>query len=361
MDRTAGLVSAFRRQGEACGALGSPIYRTLCGAAADDLERGGPVAAVMAAWDGLGDPMQLALPLRVLGTGHRLALLGEAPDLAGHLPSCEGSPGAGLAEAFLALVADRSTEFRNDLARPVQTNEVGRAAVLRAGLGALVAGADRPVRLLEMGAAAGLNLRLEHFSYRLGDTVLAGDGPHLEPDWTGPSPSMAPLTVVERRGCDRFPIDVTTREGAARAESFVWPDMLWRFRRMAEAVDVAAGVPVDIDEQPAGEWLVEHLVPATGTVTVLMHSVMWQYVSPEEQASIEELLVERGGAPPPTPPWRTCASSPCSSPTARGASSSVSRPGRVVTSGCWAGRTPTANGSDGTERRPTYAGTAALD
>lgn len=105
---------------------------------------------------------------------------------------------------------------------------------------------------------------------------------------------MAPLTVVERRGCDRFPIDVTTPEGAARAESFVWPDMLWRFRRMADAVDVAAGVPVDIDEQPAGEWLVEHLVPATGTMTVLMHSVMWQYVPPEEQASIEELLVERG-------------------------------------------------------------------
>lgn len=289
----AGLVDAFRRQGEACGALGSPIYAELCAAAAEDLESGGVVAEVMGTWDGVGDPMELALPLRLLGTGHRLALLGRAPALAGHFPACGGSPGAGLASVFLDLLRSELEAFIDDLGRPVQTNEVGRAAVLRPGLGLVVEAFGLPVRLLEIGTSAGLNLRLDHFSYSLGGTSLAGDGPHLEPEWTGPAPPAVDLSVVDRMGCDPWAIDVTTLEGAARAESFVWPDMTWRFDRMAAAVDVARRVPARLDRVPAGEWLDEHFRPEAGVVTVLMHSVMWQYVPPAEQAEIVDLVRRR--------------------------------------------------------------------
>jgi hypothetical protein len=284
MTDTAGLAHAFRRQGEACGALGSPIYAELCAVAADDLESGGVVADVMGAWDGVGDPMELALPLRLLGTGHRLALLGRAPALARHFPACGGSPD---------LVGRESGTFIDDLGRPVQTNEVGRAAVLRPGLGLVVEAFGLPVRLLEIGTSAGLNLRLDHFSYSLGGTSLPGDGPHLEPDWTGPAPPAVDLSVVDRMGCDPWAIDVTTVEGAARAESFVWPDMTWRFGRMAAAVDVARRVPARLDRVPAGEWLDEHFRPEPGAVTVLMHSVMWQYVPPAEQSVILDLVRRR--------------------------------------------------------------------
>lgn len=287
------LVEAFRRQGEACSALGSPLYAALCAAAADDIEHDGAVAGVMSAWDGAGDPMELALPLRLLGTAHRLALLGEAPDLARHLPSCGGRPGPDAAVDLLALVGARADIFSVDLARPVQTNEVGRAAVLRAGLGVVAGDHGMPVRLLEIGAAAGLNLRLDHFAYRLGSVALPGSGPLLEPEWSGPDPPATPLEVLGRAGCDIHPIDVTTVEGAARAESFVWPDMTWRFRRMAAAVEVARQVPAAVERSPAAEWLDRHLRPADGVVTVLMHSVMWQYVPAGEQATIEALVADR--------------------------------------------------------------------
>ncbi len=293
MPDVAGLAEAFGRQGEACGALGSRLYADLCRAAATDLESGGPIAEVLDHWDGIGDPMELAIPLRVLGTAHRLALLGQAPHLARYFPSCGGSPGVGLAEAFLDLVGARPGDFVADLGRPVQTNEVGRSAVLRAGLGVVAARHDRPIRLLEIGSAAGLNLRLDHFSHRLGGVVLPGGGPLLEPDWSGPDPPSVGVSIVERRGCDPWAIDVTTTEGAARAESFVWPDMTWRFERMAAAVEVACRVPAEIDRRPAGEWLSEHLWPHVGTTTVVVHSVMWQYVPPNEQRAIESLIEER--------------------------------------------------------------------
>ena len=293
MTDVAGLADAFRRQGEACGALGSPIYAELCRVAAEDLEAGGAVADVMGHWDGRGDPMELALPLRLLGTAHRLALLGRAPGLAEHFPACGGVPGTGMAPAFLEVVRGETVEFVGDLGRPVQTNEVGRAAVLRPGLGVVADVFGLPIRLFEIGSSAGLNLRLDRFSYRLGGVVLPGDGPHLEPDWSGPDPPSADVSVVDRRGCDPWAIDVTTVDGAARAESFVWPDMLWRFERMAAAVEVARRVPVRLDRRAAGEWLGDHLHPEVGAATVLMHSVMWQYVPPDEQAAIQSLLSTR--------------------------------------------------------------------
>lgn len=290
MDR---VVEAFRRQGEACAALGSPPWARLCSVAADDVAGGGTVARVVEGWSG-GDPMDQALPLRVLGTAHRLALLGKAPVLAGHLPSCDGSPGDGLEEAFLATVDAHVDEFRVDTERPVQTNEVGRSAVLRAGLGVVVDEFGPSLRLLEIGASAGLNLRLDQFGYRLGDLDLPGGPPVPVPAWTGPSPPGAPIEVVERAGCDVHPIDVTTAEGAARAESFVWPDMTWRFDRMAAAVEVARSVPADLVAAPALEWLTDRLHAEPDATTVLMHSVMWQYVPVDEQAAIERLVAERG-------------------------------------------------------------------
>jgi hypothetical protein len=294
MEHSAGLAEAFRRQGEACAALGSPIYAELCEVAGADLEAGGPVAEVMATWGGVGDPMELALPLRLLGTAHRLALLGRAPDLAAHYPACGGSPGRGLGSTFLDLVRAEPGAVITDLGRPVQTNEVGRSAVLRPGLGEVAAEHPMPMRLLEIGSSAGLNLRLDHFSYRLGGVELGGDGPLLEPEWTGDDPPSVGLDITERAGCDPYAIDVTTADGAARAESFVWPDMTWRFERMAAAIDVARRVPARLDRRPAGEWLADHLHPTPATVTVLMHSVMWQYVPVDEQREIEALIEARG-------------------------------------------------------------------
>ena len=93
------------------------------------------------------------------------------------------------------------------LRRGVQTNEPGRSAVL---FGVLLWIADRyrrPVRLLEIGASAGLNLLAEHFAYRssgalLGDpeSPLVFEGPWVGTPVPDPADAQTHLTVVEQAG-----------------------------------------------------------------------------------------------------------------------------------------------------------------
>lgn len=287
------IADAFRFQSDACGRLGSPLSARLCDTGLADIEAGGPLAGIVSHWDPDLDPKKNVVALRLLGTAHRLVLLGQAPDLARHYPSAGGAPGAGMEADFLALVSERADAFIAGLGEQVQTNEVGRAAVLFPGLSMAAATTGLPVRLLEIGTAAGLNLRLDHFGYDLGGVVLDGS-PMLVPEWNGAAPSLVAPDIVERRGCDLEPIDVVTEAGAARAESFVWPDMTERFERMAAAVAVARKVPARLDAVPAGEWLDELFTPADGALTVLQHSVMWQYLPGPDKAAIEALVDERG-------------------------------------------------------------------
>ena len=55
-------------------------------------------------------------------------------------------------------------------------------------------------------------------------------------------------------------------------------------------------MPVTIDVASADDWLDVHLRPVDDTVTVLMHSIMWQYLPDQVQQRIEHLLLERGRA-----------------------------------------------------------------
>ena len=73
------------------------------------------------------------------------------------------------------LIGAHVDEMHAGLAIPPQTNEVGRSAALLAGLFDLVAASGVPrIRLLEVGASAGLNLLLDHYAYR-GDSWQFGD------------------------------------------------------------------------------------------------------------------------------------------------------------------------------------------
>src|SRR5690606_42111820 len=79
------LVEHVRQQASACFDLGSPFYGTLLTHVADDVEAGGPAAEVLR--EHALAPGPAAIALRLLGTAHRLAILGEAPALPAHLPS----------------------------------------------------------------------------------------------------------------------------------------------------------------------------------------------------------------------------------------------------------------------------------
>ena len=293
--RVAGLV---RKQAQACGRLGSPLYEVLLGHLADDVLAGGPGAAVLA---GHGDdPADTALALRLAGAVHRLALAGEAPELARHYPSCGGDGDAQAAwPAFRAVLERRAHEVRRGLAQPPQTNEVGRAAAL---LGGVLAGAGPdplPVRVWEIGASAGLNLRADLFRYVAqdgGSWGPQGSAVVLDPAWDRvPASAPAELRVVERVGADLAPVDLSTAEGEMRLASYVWPDQVARLDRLRAAIAVARRNPARLVTAGAAEVL-RGLRLAEGALTVVWHSVMWQYVGEEERREVEARLAELGAA-----------------------------------------------------------------
>ena len=289
------LATAFRRQAEACAEMGSPMYADLLTRAAADIEAGGVVRDVLR---GHEDPSGLsALALRLLGSVHRLVLERRAGELATYYPSVGGSwdPDGGWA-AFRALLEAHPDAVAEWLDHAPQTNEVGRATALYGGLVQLPD--DLPVRLHEIGSSAGLNLRPDRFAYvDEAGTVFgdAGSPVRLEHAWGGRTLEARPVHLVERLGSDIRPVDVTTTEGRTLLTAYVWPDQRARLERLRGAMALAAWVPAEVRRQSAASF-VAGLELADGCATVLWHSVMWQYLSTDEQQSVAARIEELGAA-----------------------------------------------------------------
>jgi hypothetical protein len=183
------------------------------------------------------------------------------------------------------------------LDQPPQTNEVGRSAALLGGLLRSVARHRLPVRLFEIGASGGLNLYAGRFRYL--DDAGRGWGDvespvFLESAWQGsPLPVGEQVAVVERGGCDVSPVDVTSEDGRLTLMSYVWPDMTARSARLSGAIDLARREPVRIERAGAATY-VEGLDLQEGHLTVLWHSVMWQYVPRDQQERVTARVAELG-------------------------------------------------------------------
>ena len=296
-----------RAQAAGCTAFGSTLYGHLLAAAADDVGGGGPV------WDLLAphtdDPGGSALGLRLMGATHRLALTGLAPGLAAHYPSSggDGDPGAAW-EAWYALVRDRPADVAAHLARPVQTNEVGRVGALLGGFLTVTQTTGLPLRVLEVGSSAGLNLRWDQFRIRCGPRSWgpAGSPVDLGDPFTGrvaPPFSPAEVTIAERRGCDLNPLDPTSEEDRLTLLSFVWPDQTARFANLAAACDLARVVPAAVDQASGDGWLAAHLSAArSGVATVAFHSIMLQYMTPAVRARFVTTIEAAGARATPDAP-----------------------------------------------------------
>jgi hypothetical protein len=291
-------IHAFRLQSAACGKLGSDLYRRLLLAVADDLARRGELTPLVGDWE--TDPVTDAVPLRLLGGVHRIVLRGDAPGLAFHYPSVGGRPTwPGCTAEFFEAVRAHPVAVKTALNRAPQTNEIGRAAPLLGGLIEVTAMLGMPIRLLEIGASAGLNLLLDRFRYELGDDLEYG--PPSSPvtvvsEWSGPAPSLdRPVEIVARRGCDLIPLDVTDPDDVERLLSYVWADQLDRFTRLRRAVELARSGPASVDPESASEWLVDRLAhPYPGAVTVVMQSIVTQYLTAAERHEVLTLVRAAG-------------------------------------------------------------------
>ena len=168
-------------------------------------------------------------------------LSGDAPQLARHFPSAGGdAPPAGAWPAARRTLAEHEAVVRRLAQRTVQTNEPGRCVSLYGGLLWLSERHGLPIRLLEIGASAGLNLNADRFRYVVGGAPLGDPASPLEfvEPWEGtpvddPAGAAARLRVTERAGCDRAPIDATTPDGLLTLQSYIWPDEPERLARIA--------------------------------------------------------------------------------------------------------------------------------
>jgi hypothetical protein len=288
------------QQARACATLGSSLYASLLEHAAADLLRGGPVAGVLDGY--LAEPAASVLALRMLGGAHALALSGQAPELAAFYPSAGGtaSPGPDGADVWAALRETLSAHrdgIRTWLTRPPQTNEVGRGAALVGGLRHIAAEYALPVRLVEVGTSAGLNLRADHFRID-GEAGRYGDPAspvRLAGGWLGVPPPESPVQVVARGGGDLEPIDPSTPEGCLTLTAYVWPDQAGRLERLRGAIGLAAAIPADVRRESATATLARTDL-ADGTWTVLWHSIFRQYLDPGQRAELAAGVAALGSA-----------------------------------------------------------------
>lgn len=290
------LEKRLLKQAAACAQLGSPLYAGLLERSASDVARGGAV------WRALEDhallPSGAAIALRFMGAMHRLVLQGRLPVLASYYPSAGGNEEGDPWPAFVEGVEKLGESLRPLLDRGVQTNEVGRAAALIGGFLEVTRRTGLPLRLLEIGASAGLNLRWDHFRYEAAGRAWGPEGSPVRLAGFDPAPDFStPAEVAERRGCDPDPVDPTTEEGRLTLSSYVWPDQAERWDRLLGALRVAEKVPAAVDRAPAAEWLPQRLKerPA-GVATVVFHTIVWQYIDPSGQNEVRAAMEEAGAA-----------------------------------------------------------------
>jgi hypothetical protein len=298
------IARRLRRQAAACEMLGSPLYARLLEATALDVLEGGPAWSTLEGRD--MDDAGSALALRFLGAIHRLVLSGRAPDLAEHYPSAGGSPTGAAEQVFLETVKTLRDEIRALLDRPVQTNEVGRAAGLIGGFLTVAKRSGLPLRIVEIGASAGLLLRWDHFRYEArGETWGPPDSPVRLCDFNSevPLPFDAEVEVASRAGCDMHPVDPTSEDGQLTLLSYVWPDQIARVRNLRAALELAQHIPVDVECSNAAHWLERELArPQSGYATVVYHSIVLQYLSEDDFDRVGQAITTAGRAANPGAP-----------------------------------------------------------
>ena len=182
----------------------------------------------------------------------------------------------------------------------MQTNEVGRAAALVGGFLEVVRRFALPLRVLEVGASGGLLLNWDRYRYEArGETW----GPERSPvrlcSYSTPPipPFDTTASVVSHGGCDPWPVDASTEDGRLTLQSYVWPDQLHRFRLLKAALEVARAHSVTVERAGAAEWTRGRLSETkTGVATVVYHSIVGQYLGPEERRAFATTLEDAGAS-----------------------------------------------------------------
>ncbi len=259
----------YRRFAQLEAAGRSPSYETLALAVADDHD-------ILTFLEGL--PPLKRQPNLLFAAGR--SVLGEVPD----------------PRSLHELVIERPQDLRHVmLIRRTQTNEAARCAVLLPALQSL----EGPLALLEVGAAAGLTLLPDAYSYDYDGRRVTGldrDAPTLRcrPYGPVPLPSRVP-EVVWRAGIDLDPLDVMSDDDVAWLSCLIWPGEADRAERLHQAVAAARRRPPVIhrgDLLDDLEQVAAH-APSESTL-VVYHSAVLAYVGEDKRRAFAAAVSQLG-------------------------------------------------------------------
>lgn len=282
---------AFRDQAAACRMLGSDFTARICDTLAEVLQPDqGPVAQQVLGWQGDPSGKADAVPLRLCGGLHGLVLTGLSPALLRAYANREIDPG------LLIDTIQRHRCFLHEwLQSAPQTNEVARSAAIIAAARFVQQFTTLPMRVLELGASAGLNLNFHRYEIDIENKYpTESDGVVLRPEWSGEYP-RADLSVAMACGIDLNPLDPLKH--ALRLRSYCWPDQEQRLARLDAALRLTAQHPTTVDQGDAGAWLgaqLDHL--PLGQTTFVFHTIAAQYFPQDTLATCEAALQNAGRA-----------------------------------------------------------------
>jgi hypothetical protein len=288
--------AAFEVQAQYCDAMAAPITARISRAVGRALTRDTATGRRVLNWP--GEPVADAVVLRLVGGLHALHRGGTGG--AGLSAAFDGrATDSDKVEAAIAdAIATHDALLLPWLDGPPQTNEAARSAGLMTGLLHVATTLGPRVEVLEIGSSAGLNLLIGRMRFDLGG-VMTGppDSPlSIRPAWRGPPPPPGELEVVAARGVDIAPVDVADPRQAARLEAYVWADHQERLTRLATAIAMVRADPVDLVRGNAADWVEAQLAlpQMAGVTRVLMHSVVWQYLTVADRDRIREAMAAAG-------------------------------------------------------------------
>ncbi len=295
--KQAAIREHFLHQAAACESLGSTFTGRLCRALSKGLDHRTATGRRVLDWQ--GHTREDALALRLCGGLHALVLSGADSALSRIYPPNETDEAA-IAEVLFEAIARNDERLSRSLESAPQTNEIGRSAMLLPGFLTIARETGLLLALHEIGSSAGLNLLFDRFHYRYGNVGWgdAGSPAQLQPEVRGAMPSLdGRVEIVARRGCDIAPVDVTNETDRLRLRSYVWADQTARLSRLDAAIDLAAKVPFELERSDAAEFVSRRFAERqAGSVFVLFHSIMWQYMPQTKKVAIEAAVAKAGSA-----------------------------------------------------------------
>ena len=297
------VLRSVNRQAVACRRLGSPMTAAVCDAIAEHLPSARPAPLRrMQEWP--GDPWADALALRLCAGLHFLVLSGTDKALAAAYAARETDPRAlwPVLEPVLVRHGDMLSSW---LDNAPQTNEVARSAIIMPALLALARPYRAPLALFEIGASAGLNLIPERYHYRYGSATWGDPSApvRLAPELRGAVPDLrGGLVIVERAGGDHAPVDLEDPVARLRLQAYVWADQPERLERCRAAIDLARAAGVRVERRDAADFVERVLAePPRDAVTVIFHTVVWQYLAEPTRSRIQAALASAADRPADAP------------------------------------------------------------